>query len=264
MSTARRAVPPVLVAVVVLAVWYVVSYLVLDARRRFLLPPPHEVFAAGFLDPQTRATLLSGLWATARVALIGLALAIGLGSAWAVLMSRAPWVERSLYPWAVVLQTIPILAIIPVIGFWFGFEMTSRVVVCVLIALFPVTTNTLFGLTSVDRGHADLFRLRRATSWQRLVHLEIPGALPAIFTGWRIAAGLSVIGAIVGDFYFQRGPAGIGRLMNGYTQRLQSEELFAAVILCSALGLVVFAAFGLLTKVFVAPWHDSGRRERPD
>lgn len=261
-ATIRRLgslLPPVAVAVAAIGVWYLVSYVVLDAQRRFLMPPPHEVVAAGFLNPVIRTALLNGLVATGRVALIGLGLAILLGSLAAVAMSRARWVERSLYPWAVVLQTIPVLAIIPVIGFWFGYELPSRVVVCVLIALFPITTNTLFGLTSVDPGHADLFRLRRAGSWQRLVHLEIPGALPAILTGWRIAAGLSVIGAIVGDFYFQQGPAGIGRLINGYTQRLQSAELFAGVLLCTALGLAVFWFFGLLTRLLVTPWHDSGR-----
>lgn len=256
----RRHVPPLVVALVAVGVWYLVSYVVLDPQRRFLLPPLHDVLGAGFGDPGTRATLFAGLLETSKVALIGLGLAIALGTLGAVAMSRAPWVERSLYPWAVVLQTIPVLAIIPVIGFWFGFELPSRVIVCVLIALFPITTNTLFGLTSVERGHADWFTLRRAGTWRRLVHLEVPGALPAILTGWRIAAGLSVIGAIIGDFYFQRGPAGIGRLINGYTQRLQSEELFAAVLLCVILGLAVFWFFGLLNRLLVAPWHDSGRR----
>ena len=254
-----KAGPPLAVSLVAVAGWYVVSYLVLDERRRFLLPPLHAVLAEGFGNPDTRADLFAGLFETGKVALTGLAVAILLGTAGAVAMSRARWVERSLYPWAVVLQTIPVLALIPVIGFWFGFGFPSRVIVCVLIALFPITTNTLFGLVSAQAGHRDLFQLRRATAWQRLVHLEIPGALPAVLTGWRIAAGLSVIGAILGDFYFQTGPAGIGRLINGYTQRLQSEELLAGVLLCSALGLVVFWIFGLLNRLLVSPWHDSGR-----
>lgn len=262
--TGRTAVPPALVAVAVLGLWYLVSYGLLDERRRFLLPPLHEVLRAGFVDPETRADLLGGLLETGKVALTGLVVAIVLGSLAAVAMSRARWVQRSLYPWAVVLQTIPVLALIPVIGFWFGFSFPSRVVVCVLIALFPIVTNTLFGLLSVTPGHRDLFRLRRATRRQTLLHLEIPAALPAVITGWRIAAGLSVIGAIVGDFYFQRGPAGIGRLINGYTQRVQSEELFAGVLLCSLLGLAVFWFFGALARVLVAPWHESGHDLEPD
>jgi NitT/TauT family transport system permease protein len=255
---------PTLVALVVLGAWLLVSYVLLDERRRFLLPPPQEVLLVGLVDARNRAELLGGLAATSKVALTGLAIAILLGSAWALLMSRSPWVERSLYPWAVVLQTIPVLALIPVIGFWFGFAFASRVVVCVLIAIFPITTNTLFGLRSVQAGHKDLFRVRRASRWETFVHLELPSALPSVLTGWRIAAGLSVIGAIVGDFYFQRGPAGIGRLLNGYTQRLQSEQLFAAVLLCSLLGLVVFWFFGLLIRLFVTPWHESGHAGAPE
>jgi NitT/TauT family transport system permease protein len=260
---ARTVVPPLLVAVLVVGLWLAVSYGVLDEGRRFLLPPPQEVVRVGLLDERNRAELLAGLASSAQVALTGLALAIVLGTASALVMSRSRWLERSLYPWAVVLQTIPVLALIPVIGFWFGFAFTSRVVVCVLIAIFPITTNTLFGLRSVQPGHRDLFRVRRASRWATLAHLEVPGALPSVLTGWRVAAGLSVIGAIVGDFYFQRGPAGIGRLLNGYTQRLQSEQLFAAVLLCSLLGLVVFWFFGLLIRLLVTPWHESGHPARP-
>jgi NitT/TauT family transport system permease protein len=150
-----------------------------------------------------------------------------------------------------------------VIGFWFGYGFNGRLIVCVLISLFPIVTNTLFGLRSADRAHRDLFRLRSASRGQRLVKLELPGALPSIFTGWRISGGLSVIGAIVGDFFFQEGPVGLGRLINGYTQQLQSDQLFASVIVASLLGLVVFWAFGLLARIVVGPWHES-QQHQPD
>ena len=104
-----------------------------------------------------------------------------------------------------ILQTIPILAIVPLIGFAFGFTFRSRVLVCVLIALFPIVTNTLFGLLSADHGQHDLFTLHGAGRWKRLWKLQFPGALPSIFTGLRISAGLSVIGAVVGDFFFLQG-----------------------------------------------------------
>ena len=174
-------------------------------------------------------------------------------------MIQARWIEWSIYPWAVVLQTIPILAIVPLIGFWFQFGFNSRVLVCVLIALFPIITNTLFGLKSTDQTHHDLFTLQRATRSQRLLKLQLPGALPAIVSGWRIAAGLSVIGAIVGDFFFRQGEPGIGRLIDDYRARLQSEQLFAAVALSSLLGLAVFWAFGLLGQFMVGSWHESHR-----
>ncbi|MGH3248422.1 MAG: ABC transporter permease [Trebonia sp.] len=257
---ARAVVPPLVVAVIVIGLWYLVSYVFLDPDRRFLLPPLHQVLSVGFGDPANRSDILSGLDVTAAVSLVGLVAAIVIGTVFAVVMSQARSLERSLYPWAVVLQTIPILAIIPVIGFWFGYGYSARLIVCVLISLFPITTNTLFGLRSADRAHRDLFRQRGANRWQVLVKLELPGALPSIFTGWRISAGLSVIGSIVGDFFFQQGPVGLGRLINGYTQNLQSAQLFAAVIVASLLGLAVFWAFGLVAKLVVGPWHDSQQR----
>jgi len=174
-------------------------------------------------------------------------------------MIQARWIEWSIYPWAVVLQTIPILAIVPLIGFWFQFGFSSRVLVCVLISLFPIITNTLFGLHSTDQLQHDLFTLSHATPLPRLLKLLLPAALPAIVSGWRIAAGLSVVGAIVGDFFFRQGEPGIGRLIDDYRARLQSEQLFAAVALSSLLGLVVFWAFGFLGRLLVGSWHESHR-----
>jgi NitT/TauT family transport system permease protein len=252
--------PPFVVFAAVVGIWYLVTYVFLAPRRRFLLPPPHQVVTEGFLTWTTFQQILAALGATAKVALAGLAIASALGMLFAVLMSQARWVERSFYPWAVVLQTIPILAIVPLIGFWFGYGFWSRTIVCVLIALFPIITNTLFGLGSVDPGHYDLFTLRRVSRWRRLIRLEFPSALPATFTGLRISAGLSVIGAIVGDFFFRQGEAGIGRLIEDYTQALNSGPLFAAVIVSSVFGLVVFWLFGLATHLIVGPWYESGRR----
>jgi len=156
-----------------------------------------------------------------------------------------------------VLQTIPVLALVPLFGFWFGFGIECRVLVCVLIALFPIVANTLFGLRSVDEAHHDLFTLHRASRLTRLVKLQLPTALPSIFTGLRISAGLAVIGAIVGDFFFKQGDPGIGILIDLYRQRLQSEQLFAAVILSSLLGVLVFTACGWLSRRVVGGWHSS-------
>ncbi len=250
---------PLVVFLVVMGVWLLISYVALEPRRRFLMPPPQDVLVTGLLNPTNLATILAGLWSTTQVALAGLALAIAIGSLIAIAMIQARWIEWSIYPWAVVLQTIPILAIVPLIGFWFQFGFNSRVLVCVLIALFPIITNTLFGLKSTDQTHHDLFTLQGASRWQRLSKLQLPGALPAILSGWRIAAGLSVIGAIVGDFFFRQGEPGIGRLIDDYRARLQSEQLFASVALSSLLGLVVFWGFGLLGQLLVGSWHESHR-----
>jgi NitT/TauT family transport system permease protein len=169
-------------------------------------------------------------------------------------MSQAKWIERSLYPWAVASQTVPILALVPMIGFWFGFGMSSRVIVCFIIALFPIIINSLTGLLSADRGLHALFTLHSASRWTRTVHLQIPSALPHIITGLRTAAGLSVIGAIVGDFFFGRGTPGLGLLLDKYASRLQSEELFTTVFVACLLGLLVFWGFGFLGRRTVGNW----------
>jgi NitT/TauT family transport system permease protein len=254
-----QVVAPLIVFAIVIGIWLFISYVLLEPRRRFLMPPPQDIVRVGLLDMRNASEILGGLWSTAQVAFVGLFVAIAIGTLVAVAMIQARWVEWSLYPWAVVLQTIPILAIVPLIGFWFQFGFSSRVLVCVLISLFPIITNTLFGLKSTDSMHHDLFTLQRATRWQRLLKLQLPGALPAIVSGWRIAAGLSVVGAIVGDFFFRQGEPGIGRLIDDYRARLQSEQLFAAVGLSSLLGLLVFWAFGLLGQVLVGSWHESHR-----
>jgi len=127
----------------------------------------------------------------------------------------------------------------------------------VIISLFPIIVNTLFGLQSADRGLHDLFTLHHADRVTRMRKLMFPSALPAIFAGLRISAGLSVIGAIVGDFFFGKGDAGIGQLLRRYANQLQGEELLAAVIMSSALGVTVFLAFGWLQQRAIGRWHET-------
>lgn len=244
---------------VALAVWYSVTYLVLAPERRFLLPAPHRVLTQSLLDWSHLAPMLEGLAVTARVTAVGFVIAVLFGLAIGILMHQATWIERAVYPYAVALQVIPILAIVPLIGLWFGYGMVARTIVCVMIAAFPIITNTHFGLQSVDRGLHDLFTLGRASRWERLVKLELRAALPAILTGIRTAAGLVVVGAIIGDMFFAKGQPGIGTLLDVYRSRLQSEDLIAAIAIASAFGIAVFSAFGVLSRALVGRWHVSGR-----
>lgn len=246
--------PPLSVLLVVLGIWYLVSYQVLEETEKFLLPPPHEVLVDGFLDGDVRADQLSALWVTAKAALIGLAIATLIGSVLALAMAQAKWVERSLYPWAILLQTVPILAIVPVIGFWFGFELFARVVVCVIISMFPLIINPLQGLLGADRGLHDLFTLSGTSSFTRLLKLQLPSALPDVFVGLQTAAGLSVVGATVGDFFFGRGETGLGLLLSRYSARLQSAEMLATVLVACLLGIVAFWFFGALGRRIVGKW----------
>jgi NitT/TauT family transport system permease protein len=241
-------------------VWYLVSYLVLPADQRFLLPPPHQVYGEALGNPRLMAPMFDALGRTFAVALAGLAIAVVLGITYAVVMSQWGWTEKILYPYAVILQTIPILALVPLIGIWLGYAAAARTTVCVLIAIFPMISNTLFGLQSATAAAHDLFTLNKATRWQRLWKLQFPAAVPAIFTGLRNAAGQSVIGAIVGDYFFQQGSPGIGGLLRVYTQRLQMEALLTAVTLTALFGVAVFTVFAVLDRAVVGRWYGSAGR----
>lgn len=247
---------PLLVLAAVIGLWYLISYVVLSPSRRFLLPPLHTVLNIAFVQSANRAILLDALGVTAEVAMVGLGVAIVLGILVAIVMSESRHVERGFYPWLVVLQTIPILALVPLIGFWLGFGFTARVVVCVLISIFPIIANTLFGLQSTTVGYRELFELHRASRVTRLLKLKLPMALPAILTGFRISAGLSVIGEIVGGYFFQRGSPDLGSLLDEFTARLDGPMLFGGIILASLLGVVVFGVFGLVNTLVVGKWKE--------
>ena len=250
--------PPILVFLLLIGLWYLAYFWFIWIGRPGVVPTLHEVLEVFTFD-KVRAELLNGLWVDVVGSFVGLMIASAIGILWAILMNSAKWFERSTYPYAVVLQSIPILAISPLIsvvvqdGFW------SRIVVCVLIALFPMVSNTFFGLRAVDRAHLELFQLQGASWWTRLTKLQLPAASPAIFAGLRISAGLSVVGAIVGDFFFQQGGSkGLGTLMRTFQAQASTEALFAAVLLASLLGVAVFLLFGLVARLAVGKWYEFG------
>ncbi|MEV4239219.1 ABC transporter permease [Nocardia sp. NPDC049737] len=243
-----RIIAPAVVFVMVIALWSIASHFLLAEESRFLLPAPEAVVSHGLLDSVARTEILTALWSTVQVALVGLGIAIVLGVGFAVLMSQGRWAEYSLYPYAVILQTIPILAVVPLFGFWFGYEFGSRVIVCVMVALFPIITNTLFGLKSVAAAEHDLLTLHGANRWQRLLKLQLPAALPAMISGFKISGGMAVIGSIVADFFFRQGQPGIGRMIDVYRQRLATEELLTALLLSSLVGLILFWCFDFLAR----------------
>jgi NitT/TauT family transport system permease protein len=251
---------PALVAGVISGIWYLVSEVALNQYQRFMLPPPHRVLEVGFLTWSNFTPLVSALRLTAEVTFIGLAISVVLGVGAALLMSQAKWVENALYPWAVVLQTVPILALTPLLSFFFGFSLTPRIIVAVIIAFFPIVSNTLFGLQSAERGMHDLFTLHKAGRWTRLWKLQFPAALPNMFAGFRVSAGLAVIGAIVGEFFFKQGQPGLGTNLSVYTSLTEGEQLWANVLTASLLGIAVFVFFGWLSRRVVGQWYLPGSR----
>ncbi len=258
--TPKSVLPPILFASALIVFWYVLVELLSD-RKKLLLPRPHTMFGETVLNSEIRSELWSGLLVTGKVALVGLFISMVFGIIGAVVMNSAPWAERAFFPWAVVIQTVPTLALVPLIAIWFGFGFSSRLIVVVMISMFPILTNTLFGLQSADVDLHNLFTLQGASRATRLFKLEFPAALPAMFTGFRIAAGLSVIGAIVAEFFFGRGAKGLGNLVSKYRGLAQMSELYASVLLSSLFGVAVFWAFTYLTKRMVGAWHESLENE---
>ena len=255
--TVELVAAPLGLLIVMIGGWYVFTYEVLERHRRFLLPPLHEVWTQSFVDGDTRSELLDGLWVTTKTSMMGLVAATALGILFAVLMSQARWLERSFYPWAVLIQTIPILAIVPLVALWFGVGLWSRVLVAVMISLFPIIANTLFGLQSASEEQVDLFEIHGAGRWKRLVKLDFPAAVPALFTGLRISAGLAVIGAIVGEFFFRTGDRGLGQLIELHRATNDTAEMFGAVILSSMLSIAVFTLTGQLGDRLTGKWHEA-------
>lgn len=250
--------PPLVVLVLLVGLWYLVAAYYASQQLAFLVPYPHLVVKAAFADPLFTPQLVADLGTSTQVALTGLVIAIVIGVVWATLMAQAKWVERSLFPYAVILQCIPILALVPLIGALFGYEFLSRVIVTVMISVFPMVSNTLFGLQSTDLAQRELFTLQGASKWTTLTKLQFPAALPSIFVGLRNAAGLSVIGAIVGDQFFQRGTPGLGVLIQISTSRLNGPGTYAAILTASLLGVAVFLLFGWLGRLAIGKWYDFG------
>lgn len=256
---------PIIVFGLFIGAWYLLSSVILPPEKRFLLPTPHKVVNEGFLVWKTGESrglqpILMSLWDSAKVALIGLAITIVVGMALAVIMSMSRWLERATWPYLVAVQSAPILALTPLIRALIDGAQKQRVLVVVLIAVFPIVSNTLFGLLSAEKSQHELFTLQGASRWTRLKKLQFPAALPNIFVGLRISAGLAVIGAVVGDFYFrQGGVVGIGAQIDIYRNRLWGAELLASIIMASVLGLVVFLFFGWLSRAVIGKWHITTR-----
>jgi len=256
---------PIVVFALFIGVWYLLSTKLLPPQKRFLLPTPHRVVEEGFLtwsagEQRGLKPIMRSLWDSVKIAIMGLAITIVIGTALATAMATRRWMERATWPYLVALQSAPILAMTPLIRALIDGITLQRILVVVLIAFFPIVNNTLFGLLSVDKSQHELFTLHGASKLTRLRKLQFPAAMPNIFVGLRISAGLSVIGAVVGDFYFrQGGVVGIGAQIDIYRGRLWGAELITAIIMASVFGLVVFILFGLLSKVAIGKWHTTTR-----
>lgn len=245
------AAPPVVLLLAVVAVWH--TAVIALGVKRYVVPLPSEVLQAGW---RRSDALFSAASMTGEAAVAGFAVSLAAGFVVACLFAQSRVIERSIYPYAVFLQTVPIVAIAPLIVGWFGYGFQSVVVVAFIISIFPVITNATAGLTAIDRNLLELFELAGASRWQVLAKLRLPSSVPHLVTGARISAGLSVVGAIVGEMFAGAGASrpGLGYLIQQTSGHQRTDELFAAVLISAALGMVIFGSVSTLGRLVIAWW----------
>jgi len=251
---AQKFIWPLMVAVVLVALWQgLVVYLEVPV---FLVPSPLRVAQVLVEDA---GLLFGALVTTMKITLLAFACATALGVLIAFAFVQSRIIEIALFPYAVLLQVTPIVAIAPLIIIWVKDPTASLVICATLVALFPIIANTTLGLRSVNPGLLSYFKLNRASRWQTLVRLRIPSALPYFFGGLRISSGLSLIGAVVAEFVAGTGGTGTGLayqiLQAGY--QLNIPRMFAALLLITVTGVLLFAAMAGLSKWALGSWHDS-------
>jgi NitT/TauT family transport system permease protein len=226
----------------------------------YLLPSPRRVIAALITE---WGHLIPALAITAQIAIVSLIVAVVSGVAIAVLMAQSKWIERSLFPYAVLLQTMPIAAIAPLIIVLLKNNTFAALVVCAwLAAVFPIIASTTFGLNSCDRTLSRVFQLYGASPLQTLLYLRWPSAMPYFLAGLRISGGLALIGAVVAEFVAGTGgkDSGIAYqiLISGYN--LEIPKMFAALLLVTGLGIIIFTIISIISALAIGHWHESNDR----
>jgi NitT/TauT family transport system permease protein len=223
---------------------------------KYVVPAPTLVFETLVAD---RALLFHSLFVTLKITFAAFVCALVVGTLLAFFFVQSRWLEVSLFPYAVLLQVTPIVAIAPLIIIWVKHPMAGLVICATLVALFPIIANTALGLRSVNPGLVNLFRMNKATRLQTLLRLRIPSALPYFFGGARISSGLALIGAVVAEFVAGTGGTGSGLayqiLQAGY--QLNIPRLFAALVLITVTGVLLFSLMVFVSKVALGNWHES-------
>ena len=253
-SQALRWFAPLLLGLIVLTAWQAVC--VAFKVPEYLVPAPSRIATTLFSE---FPVLMHALGVTLRITLLALVCAIVLGVAVAFLLVQSRIIEASLLPYAILLQVTPVVAIAPLIIIWIKSPTPALVVCATLVALFPIISNTVLGLRSVQPGLLNLFRLNHATRWQTLVRLRIPSALPYFFAGVRISSGLSLIGAVVAEFVAGTGGSSTGLayqiLQAGF--QLNIPLMFAALFLIALTGVGLYVLMSWFTRMGLKGWHES-------
>lgn len=246
---------PIIVGIVAILAWE--GFVRSMQLPSYLLPGPFLVIHTLIAD---WSTLFPSLLITLQITVVAFLTATISGLLVAILFAQSKWIERSFFPYAVILQTTPIVAIAPLIIMWLRNNTFAALVVCAwIVAFFPIVSNTTLGLNSVDRNLQNVFKLYKASRWQTLIYLRLPSALPYFLGGLRISGGLSLIGAVVAEFVAGTGGSQSGLayqiLMSSYN--LQIPRMFAALFLITVLGVSIFVLLTILSDFLLKNWHES-------
>ncbi|MFD0692579.1 ABC transporter permease [Paenibacillus sp. GCM10027628] len=254
----KHVAPPLVAFIVFIGGWELIAYLV--KAPVYLVPKPSDIVAAAI---ENRSALWVSVSTTTLEAVLGFFMSIILGVLGAILLAMSKWIEKGVYPYAIILQTIPIVAIAPLIVIWFDAGMNAIVIIAFLIGFFPMLSNTLIGLNSTDQNMSNLFYLYNANAFQTMWKLRIPAALPYIVAGLKISCTLSVVGAIVGEYIagIGGGQGGLGYAITYAAARLKTPYLFACGLSASALGILFFLLVNAFAKWMLSSWHESEMRK---
>ncbi|CDZ34915.1 ABC-type nitrate/sulfonate/bicarbonate transport system, permease component [Neorhizobium galegae bv. officinalis] len=253
-DTLLRTLVPICVVVCLVLLWQFI--ITVNSIPQYILPGPLAVANSLYND---WGTLSPALWVTTQITMQALALALIGGVGIAVFLIQSKWIETAFYPITVILQVTPIVAIAPLILIYAPTTQVALLICAFLVAFFPILSNMVQGLKSVDHNLLNLFDLYGASRWQTLLYLKLPSSLPYFMTGLRIGGGLALIAAVVAEFAAGSAGAGSGlafRLLESQ-YRLNIPRLFAALILLSLLGVVIFAITSFISWFFLHRWHES-------
>ncbi|MBH8562980.1 ABC transporter permease [Nostoc sp. CENA67] len=250
---------PLAIGILALVLWDIVVRV--NHLPPYILPGPILVFQTLIRDWND---LFSSLLITLQITVFAFIAAVISGLLIAILFTQSKWIERSLYPYAVILQTTPIVAIAPLIILWLKNNTFAALVVCAwIVAFFPIVSNTTLGLNSVDRNLLNLFQLYKASRWQTLLYLRLPSAMPYFLGGLKISGGLALIGAVVAEFVAGTGGANSGIayriLISSYN--LQIPRMFAALFLTTGSGVLIFVSLSTLSDLILRKWHESAMKD---
>lgn len=253
--TSVDVIAPIIVGILAILTWD--SFVRVTKTPPYILPGPFLVLKTLISDWNE---LFQSLMITLQITGVAFIAATVSGLLVAILFTQSKWIERSFFPYAVILQTTPIVAIAPLIIIWLKNNTFAALVICAwIVAFFPIVSNTTLGLNSVDHNLINVFQLYKASRWQTLLYLRLPSALPYFLGGLRISGGLALIGAVVAEFVAGTGGARSGLayqiLMASYN--LQIPRMFAALFLITALGVIIFVVLTILSDFLLKDWHES-------